>query len=122
VDGGGDYLAVSEQTLHHRLREQGLQLRFVAGIDLFQVISSLLIIKLPLRLSILFFSFRIRRPPSAGLVSQTKDPLLLAIDATLHEPGERRLEQQQVVLFPHRVMRGARQIDKHLLRGTQVRV
>ncbi len=60
---------------------------------------------------------RSRRTPfcASSSIAETKHPLLLALDRALREPFERRLEQKQVILFPHSIMRGARQIDKNLL-------
>src|SRR5213076_1227568 len=44
-------------------------------------------------------------------VTKFQHPRLHAVDGSLLEPFERRLEQQQMILFPHRVVRRAAEID-----------
>ena len=66
----------------------------------------------------------IKRPTrKLGSSSTTlQHALLQAVDRTFGQPLRRRLEKKQVILLPHGVVRGTRQIDEHLALGAQIGV
>ena len=58
--------------------------------------------------------------PAWPSVAQPEHAFLLSLHRALCQPFEGGLEEQQMVLLPHGVVRGARQIDKHLLGRAQI--
>src|SRR5262245_26198005 len=56
------------------------------------------------------------------LVPEPQHAFLRAVDGALRKPFERGLEEQQVVLLPHRVVRRTGEIHEDLLRRTEIGV
>src|SRR5512138_2035481 len=56
------------------------------------------------------------------VIAELQHAVLPTVDGALLEPFERRLEQEEVVPLPHRVVRRAGEVDEDLVRRPQVGV
>src|SRR5678816_317539 len=66
-------------------------------------------------------AFRWSRPRTGTrLVSHPKNAGRRPVHGALLEPLERGTEERRMVLLPHRVVRGAPEIDHHLLRRAEI--
>src|SRR5215471_3655093 len=57
------------------------------------------------------------RPRSSVRVTELQHSRLRAVDGALLQPFERSFEEQQMVLFPHRIVRRAGEVDENFVAG-----